>query len=389
MLGEGSIKLFRIFGIRVGASPSWFLVLFLFLYTLSRYFTTVLVDSSNDVAYAVALAATLLFFVSLLAHELGHALAARREGIETEGIDLWLFGGVAKLSRDSESPGEEFRVAAAGPAVTAVLSLLFIVIGRVASSQTSLIDHGFFTNASISPGIALVNWLATVNVFLLAFNLIPAFPLDGGRIARSIAWRVTGDRGRATRFSAALGQGFSWVLIGIGVLLAVRGEVSSGIWLMVLGWFLGSAARGAVVSSRFTDRLEGVTAADLMDEQPVAIPSSATVAQAHDDYFLRYRAPWFAVVDEAGRYAGILHAQLIDQELAAGRPALRVAKILPPDGDEAAWVPYDTPVESLIGLESVRHLGAVMVLDGEDRLCGVVTADQLNRAIAAAAVPQR
>ena len=389
MFGEGSIKLFRVFGIRVGASPSWFLVLFLFLYTLSRYFATVLVGSTNTVAYAVALAATLLFFVSLLAHELGHALAARREGIDTEGIDLWLFGGVAKLSRDSETPGEEFRVAAAGPAVTAALSLLFIVIGRVASSQTSLIDHGFFTDASISPGIALVNWLATVNVFLLVFNLIPAFPLDGGRIARSIAWRVTGDRGRATRFSAGLGQGFSWVLIGFGVLLAVRGDVSSGIWLMVLGWFLGTAARGAVISSRFTDQLEGVTAADVMDGQPVTIPSAATVTQAHDEYFLRYRAPWFAVVDDGGRYLGILHEQLVDQELAAGRPTLPVAEILPPGGEAAAWVPFDTPVESLIGLDSVRHLGAVMVVDGEDRLCGVVTADQLNRAIAAAAVPQR
>jgi predicted transcriptional regulator len=159
--------------------------------------------------------------------------------------------------------------------------------------------------------------------------------------------------------------------------------------MMVLGWFLGSAARGAVASSRFTDRLEGVTAADLMDEQPVTIPSGATIAQAHDDYFLRYRAPWFAVVDDAGRYLGILHEQVVDQELAAGRPALAVAEVLPPGGGAAAWVPYDTPVESLIGLESVRALGAVMVLDGEDRLCGVVTADQLNRAIAAAAVPQR
>ena len=240
MFGEGSIKLFRIFGIRVGASPSWFLVLFLFLYTLSRYFNDVLTESSNTVAYAVAVAATVLFFLSLLAHEFGHALVARGEGIETEGIDLWLFGGVAKLSRDSQTPGEEFRVAAAGPAVTLVLSLAFIVIGRAASSQSSLIDHGFFTDASISPGIALVNWLATVNVFLLVFNLIPAFPLDGGRIARAVAWRVTGDRSRGTYCSARLGEGFSWLLIGFGALLAIRGDVSSGVWLAVLGWFLGT-----------------------------------------------------------------------------------------------------------------------------------------------------
>ena len=364
-------------------------MLFRSLYSLSNYFNRVLIESSNTVAYAVAVAATLLFFLSLLAHEFGHALAARREGIETEGIDLWLFGGVAKLSRDSQTPGEEFRVAAAGPAVTLVLSIVFIVIGRIASSSSSVIDHGFFTNASISPGVALVNWLATVNVFLLLFNLIPAFPLDGGRIARAAAWRFTADRSRGTFFSARLGEGFSLLMIAAGVLMLVRGDASGGIWLAVLGWFLGSAARGAVASTRFTDRLDGVTAADLMDAQPVTIPATTTIAQAREEYFLRYSAPWFAVVDDRGRYLGILHEEALAAELAAGRPALPVGDALPPGGEGAAWVPSDTPVEAMIGLEAVRRLGAVMVVDAEDRLCGVVTADQLNRAIAAAATPQR
>ena len=389
MFGEGSIKLFRIFGIRVGASPSWFLVLFLFLYTLSRYFTNVLTQSSSTIAYLVALAATALFFLSLLAHEFGHALAARREGIETEGIDLWLFGGVAKLSRDSRTAGEEFRVAAAGPAVTLILALTFMAIDLVASSQGGVVDHGFFQNRSITPGIALVEWLATVNAFLLLFNLVPAFPLDGGRIARAAAWKVTGDRGRGTRFAGRLGVLFSWLLIGAGLVMIVQGNVSSGLWLAVMGWLLGGAARGAVIGSRFSERLDGVTAGDLMDAQPVTIPAATTVAQAHDEYFLRYRAPWFAVVDDHGHFAGILDAAIVDQELHAGRPALAVGELLPPDVEPSASITRDTPVEALIGMEAVQRLGAVMVVDAEQRLCGVLTADQLRRAIAAAAVPQR
>ena len=384
MFGDRTYRLFRIAGIRIGASPSWFLVLFLMIWWLSQYFQTILTVSDSS-AFLVAVAATFLFFLSLLLHELGHALMARRLGIGTSGIDLWLFGGVAKLSRDSETPGEEFRVAAAGPAVTFAITVIFLALDHLASQRTALIDQGFFAVVTITPGGALVNWLGTVNLFLLIFNLIPAFPLDGGRIARAAAWRVTGDRNRGTRISARLGEGFAWFLVAIGVVMGVRGDVSSGLWLVLLGWFLGSAARGAVVSSRFSDQLEGVTAGDLMDRQPVTIGAATSVVEAHDAYFLRYRAPWFAVVDEHGRYAGILRAGDVDDALARGLPALPVGEILPADGTPGAWVPSDTPVESLIGLDAVRQLGAVMVVDAEDRLCGVVTADQLNRAIAAAA----
>ena len=133
---------------------------------------------------------------------------ARRHGIETAGIDLWLFGGVAKLSRDSQTPKEEFQVAAAGPAVTAALVLLGIAIAALASRFSGVIDTASFQDVDSTPWVALVGWLTAVNLFLLAFNLVPAFPLDGGRIARAIAWKLTGDRNRGTRFSARLGQGF-------------------------------------------------------------------------------------------------------------------------------------------------------------------------------------
>lgn len=385
MLGDRSIQLFRVFGIRIGASPSWFLVLFLMIWWLSTYFQRVLVDSTNTVAFGIAVAATVLFFLSLLLHELGHALTARRFGIGTSGIDLWLFGGVAKLTRDSRSPKEEFFVAAAGPAVTAVIVGVCVGLGALVSKMSGVVDSATFQDVSTTPGVALIGYLGLINLVLLVFNLIPAFPLDGGRIARAIAWKVTGDRSRGTRFSARLGEIFSWLMIGLGIFVFIRGDVVSGLWFGLLGWFLGQAARGAVAGSKYAEALEGITAGDVMDEQPVTVTATTSVIDAHDRYFQLYRAPWFAVTDELGRFEGILQATQIDAALAEGRPALPVRDLLDPVAEPESWVTRDTPVEALLGLDAVRRLGAVIVVDADDRLCGVVTADQLRRALAAAA----
>jgi Zn-dependent protease len=387
VFAERSHQLFRVFGIRVGASTSWFLILFLMIYWMSDYFQRVLPQETDTTAYGIAVAATMLFFVSLLLHELGHALMARRHGIETAGIDLWLFGGVAKLSRDSRSPKEEFQIAAAGPAVTALIVVVCFAAAAVGSRFDGVLDTARFQDdVASTPAIALIGWLAVVNLFLLVFNLIPAFPLDGGRIARAIAWRLTGDRNRGTRFSARLGQIFSWVLIGVGIAAALSGSIVDGLWLALLGWFLGSAASGAVAGTRFSERLDGVTAGDVMDEHPVAVPAGATALVAEDEYFLRYRWPWFAVTDELGRFRGVIHEEQVQVAIRGGQPALTVGELVGPGGgDRASAVARDTPVEQMLGLEAVRRLGAVMVVDADERLCGVVTAEQLGRAVSAAA----
>ena len=145
----------------------------------------------------------------------------------------------------------------------------------------------------------MVAWLTWINILVLIFNLIPAFPLDGGRIARAIVWRITGDRNRATRFAATLGRGFSYLLIAFGLLLVIRGGdlVIAGIWLALVGFILGQSARGYALQSEFSSRIEGITVADVMDAEPVAIPEETSVERALDEYFLRYRWPWFPVVD--------------------------------------------------------------------------------------------
>jgi Zn-dependent protease len=384
-MGTGSIQLARVFGIRIGASPSWFLVLFLMILTLSSSYDD---RYSDTTAYGVAVASAALFSLSLVLHEIGHALVARRHGIEIAGIDLWFFGGIAKLSRDSRSPGEEFKVAAAGPAVTLLIVIACCAAGIAAVGYHDFVDAVELTSDP-SPALALLGWLALLNWVLFVFNLVPAFPLDGGRIARAAAWRLTGDRNRGTRFSARLGQGFSYLLIGLGIYLLTKSDAFTGLWFIVMGWFLGQTATGAVASSRFYERLEGVTVADVMDTQPVWVPGETTIVQAQDEFFLRYRWPWFPVADStSGLFLGLLRQELIDAAIQDGRPALPVSEIVDAKADAAYSVHDDTPIEQLLGSDGLRSLGALMVVDSEERLRGVITLEQVRRALTAA-VPGR
>jgi Zn-dependent protease len=381
--GGGSMQLARVFGIRIGASPGWFIFLFLMIWWLSDQFATTLPDASNTTTYVTAVAGALLFFLSIALHELGHAVVARRNGIEVLGIDLWVFGGLAKLSRDSQSPGEEFRVAAAGPAVTLAITLL-AAVGVALLSHPDWSVSLFASSDDTTPVLALLSWLALVNFGLLVFNLVPGFPLDGGRIARAIAWKVTGDRHRATRFAGRLGQGFAYILIGLGLYLLASGDPADGIWLAILGWFLSQGARGAVVSSQFAERIEGVTAADLMDDEPVAVPRDTTALAAQDEFFLRYQLPWFPVIDAAsGLLVGLLRQEPVDVAVADGRPTLTAGDLLEGDEGREASVVRDTPLEALLGSEPLRRFGALAVVDGDGRLCGVLTLDRVRRALAA------
>ena len=223
MFGGSSIQLGRIFGIRIGVDVSWFIVLFLIIFTLSEYYEDVAPGSN---AFVLATISALLFFLSILLHELGHAVVAIRNGIPIEGIDLWMFGGVARLGRDTDSPGVEFRVAAAGPLVTLLFAGLCFAIGAVISSPDDVLESSQFGNDVVGASTAVLGYLATVNVIVLVFNLIPGFPLDGGRIARAIAWKVTGDRNKATRFAGMLGRGFGYLMIAGGLAPLITGSAT-------------------------------------------------------------------------------------------------------------------------------------------------------------------
>jgi Zn-dependent protease len=380
--GGGSTQLARVFGIRIGASPGWFVFLFLMIWWLSVRFADELPSASNTTTYATAVVGALLFFLSIALHELGHAVVARRNGIEVLGIDLWVFGGLAKLSRDSQSPGEEFRVAAAGPAVTLLITIL-AAVGVAVFSHADFGDNVAGDVVDSSPVLALATWLALVNFGLLIFNLVPGFPLDGGRIARAIAWKVTGDRFKATRWAGRLGQAFAYILIGLGIFLLATGGAADGIWLAVLGWFLSQGAKGAVVSSQFAERIDGVTAGDLMDAEPVAVPRDTTALAAQDEFFLRYRLPWFPVTDASGVLLGLLREDMVDSAVAGGYPSLTADELLKTGEGDDASIARDTPLEVLLSSEPLRRFGALAVVDPDGRLCGLLTLDRVRRALAA------
>ncbi len=383
----GSIKLMDVFGIRIGVDAGWFLTLFLVILWLSPSFRSAL-GSSDGVAYLTTVISALLFFGSLIAHELGHAIAARRHGVEVKSIQLFLFGGLTQMSRDARSPGEEFKIAAAGPLATFLMVMVFLAIDLAIVGPSLLWDAVRLTpNIKLTPVLLSLSWLLLMNVVVLVFNLVPAFPLDGGRIARAIVWRLTGDKRRGTRFAAQLGQGFAVILAGIGIWLIISGGGLGGLWLMILAFLLGQSARGALIQSALSERIEGVRVADIMDRHPVAIPSTTAVGEALDSYFLRYGWPWFPVVDEEGRFVGISRQDRLQVAVDAGEGWLTIGAVVETENAGNWRVDEDRPISEVLSSESLGRLGALMAVDREGVLQGVVTVEQVRRALQAALGP--
>ncbi len=381
----GSIKLMDVLGIRIGVDAGWFLTLFLVILWLSPSFRRVL-GSSDGIAYLTTVASALLFFGSLIVHELGHALAARRQGIEVRSIQLFLFGGLTQMSRDTRSPAEEFKIAAAGPLATLSMVLVFLAVD-LAIVGPSRLWPAFVLDSSVhvTPVLLALSWLLLMNAVVLVFNLVPAFPLDGGRIARAIVWRVTADKRRGTVVAAKLGRGFAMILAGAGLWLMLAGGGGfGGLWLLLLAFLLGQSARGALMQSAISERIDGVRVADIMDRQPVAIPATTPVSQGLDEFFLRYGWSWFPVIDTDGRFLGIARQERLQAAVDGGEGWVTVGAVLEP-AEAGGWrVEQDRPVTELLASEALGRLGALMAVDAEGVLRGVVTVEQVRRALQSA-----
>jgi Zn-dependent protease len=380
MVRRTNFQLAKVFGIRIGAGISWFVVLFLFVVVFTPEFHKVL-GGSDTTAYLVAVAVVLSFFVSVILHELGHALVAKRNGLAVLGIDLWAFGGLTR-SEPARSPGTQFKVAIAGPAVT--FGLIVLTYGAALLIAPSSYFKEVATGGSIhaSPALVWLSWVSLVNLFVLVFNLIPAFPLDGGQIAQSLIWWRTGDRNRATSWTGRAGQGFALMLGVLGLAMMASGD-SFGLFTMLLAFILYQGASGAVASGAFGRKIAGVTVADIMDREPVTIPAGTSLLDAQEQFFLRYRWPWFAVVDPGKHFLGVVREQRVDAEIEAGRPALPVVDVL--EEDMPVRIAEDQPVESLLRSEGLGRLGAMVAVDEEGVLQGVVTVAQLRQALRPAA----
>jgi Zn-dependent protease len=387
-MSGGGVTLFRIRGIRIAVDYSWFVILFLIIFWLSGFYKDVLDEPQGSSApYLLAVASATLFFASILLHELGHAFVARRHNIGVSGITLWMFGGIARLEKDSDTPGTEFKIAIAGPLVTAAIVGVCAVVGLLLAGGDEFRRAALTQADTRTSGIAaMVSWLGSINLFVLGFNLIPAFPLDGGRVARAIAWWRTGSRNSGTRFAATLGEWFGLFLIlaGLGYFLAYRGDLFGGVWLAFIGFILRGAAKGAIAQTEVTSRIEGISVADVMERDPVAIPEGASIEQALDEYFLRYRSPWFPVVDAAQHFIGLVDRGAADNVPAVERASSVVSDVLARDSGSLT-IREDEPLESVLGNEALRRLGALIATDAEGRIRGVLTIDAIGKALRPAA----
>jgi Zn-dependent protease len=383
MAGPG-VTLFRVRGIRIAVDFSWFIVLFLIIFWLSASYRDELnLPQGDSEPYFLAVASALLFFGSILLHELGHAFVALRKGIRVSAITLWMFGGVARLEKDSDSPSTEFKIAIAGPVVSAAIVVACAAVFLLMEGPDKLWDAALArNNATTSGAAAVVAWLGSINLLVLIFNLVPAFPLDGGRVARAIAWWRTGSRNSGTRFAATLGEWFGLFLIlaGVGYFLVYLGDVIGGIWLAFVGFILRGTAKSAIAQTELTSRIEGISVADVMDPDPVAIPEGASIEQALDEYFLRYRSPWFPVVDTAQHVIGLVDRPTADNVPAVERTSASVRDVVARDSGSLT-VKDDAPLESVLGNEALRRLGALIATDADGHISGMLTIDAIGRAL--------
>ena len=365
-----SVWLGRIVGIRVGINLSVFVIVAILVFGLATGRLPLAYPDRGLAAYVgAAVVAALLFLASLLAHELAHSLVARRSGIEVESIVLWLLGGVASLRGEPKTPGADFRIAIAGPATSVALAVVF---GLAAGGLTLLDVDGL--------GLGVLIYLAATNAMLGLFNLLPAAPLDGGRILRAALWRWRGNRQTAAVSAARAGRVLGFLLIALGVLQLVTGDGVGGVWLALIGWFVVSSAAAEEQQARVSGRLSSLTVAQVMTPRPLALDGNLTVDGFVHQVVMTHRFSTYPLVDREGRLVGLVTLNRARAVPPGQRSTTRLTDIACPPSQ----VPLARPEEPVHVLLERMHGcadGRAVVVDAEARVIGVVSPTDLARAL--------
>ncbi|MEV5986640.1 site-2 protease family protein [Streptomyces sp. NPDC052051] len=366
-----TVSLGRIAGVRVGVHWSVLVIVVLIALGLARGRFPLAHPGQSTAAYwALAVLTSLVFLASLLAHELAHAIVARRNDVQVDGITLWMLGGAARLRNEAPSPGAELRIAAVGP-------------------LTSLVLGGVFTGLAVGldalrvPGLVVeaVAWLAAINILLAVFNALPAAPLDGGRILRSFLWHRSGDRLRATRGASAAGRALGWLMVAAGLAAVLLGGSLSGLWAALVGWFLIAAATAEARQAELRGVLHGIPVSRVMTHSPVTLPAAVTVAQfLAEAPYGRYRHPAFPVESADGRVAGLVTVELINRVPPQVRATTTIGDVMRPLSEVETTGPDDMVMDLLPRLDASTDRRA-LVLDAEGRLIGIVTRDDIGRIV--------
>ena len=361
---NGNIRLGRIGGVEIRVNWSWLVIFALIVWSLEAgIFPSQNPGLSKGTYLGMAVAAAVLFFASLLLHELGHAWEARREGMEIDGITLWLFGGVAQFKTRFPSAGAEFRIAVAGPLVSLVLGVVFVLIAL--AGLPSAVD-----------GVAA--WLGYINLALLVFNLIPALPLDGGRVLRGALWQIRGDLAWATRIAADVGRGFAYLFIGLGIAMFIFEGSFSGAWLAFIGWFLLQAATAEARYVATEAALDGLRVRDLMVRNPVTVDGDLTVGRFMDEVARSRRFTTYPVVD-AERPIGLLAFSSVAALPRSEWDTRRVRDAMIPLDRVPLLTEDATAVEALTALSAPTSNRGLVVENGH--LAGLLSITDLTRAL--------
>jgi Zn-dependent protease/predicted transcriptional regulator len=358
-----SWRLGRIAGIEVRIDTSWVVIALLVTYSMFLQLDEAYPAFARPGLVVLAVLFALLFFGSVLGHELAHAVVARRRGIPVRGITLFLFGGATHAKVESRGPKDELIVSVVGPLSSLLLAVTFFLLGTALREVFRPLGGGF-------------RYLGFVNLLLAIFNMLPGFPLDGGRVLRSLVWRATGSLSRATRIASIAGQTVGYLLIGVGVFFLTQQILFSAIWMAAIGWFLVQAARSSYQELEVRRFLEGVEAEELMTPELVSIPADLSLRDAVDDYFMRYDHSAFPV-DEGGRTTGLLTLRSVKQVQRDQWDARRVRDAMHPLGDELTVVPDARMDRVLTKLQDGDRRRVLVVRNGE--VVGMITASDVAR----------
>jgi Zn-dependent protease len=359
-----SWRIARIAGIEVRVDSSWTVIALLITYSLYLRFSFLYGSLTTGEAVGLAIVGSVLFFGSVLGHEMAHALVSQARGIRVQDITLFLFGGATRARVESRGPGDEFLIALVGPLTSALLAGLFWIIDIFGRDVLSRPVTGMF------------GYLAWVNLLLAGFNLVPGFPLDGGRLLRSAIWKATGSIGQATRIASLAGQAVGWLLVAGGVAFLLSGNLAGGIWFAFIGWFLVQGARASYEELQLRQMLRGVEARDVMARDLLRIPPDLTLQDAIDGYFMRYDHGAFPV-EEQGRTIGLLTMRGVRRVPRDQWSTRRVRDSMVSLGDQIVVSPDARMDQVMSKLEDSDANRVLVVDDGE--VVGIITSSDLTR----------
>jgi len=363
------VRLGTILGFEVGVDASWIVIAVLLTWSLAAgLFPARHPDLSAPTYWAMGIVGTIALFLSVVLHELSHSLVARRHGVEMRGITLFLFGGVAQMGSEPETPRAEFLIAIAGPIASVVIGGVFFLVGMVSAAVSAPI-----------PVTGVLTYVGLVNMILAVFNLVPAFPLDGGRVLRAALWHFKHDLRQATRIASQIGSGFGMVLIVLGAMSLLDGNLIAGMWWMLIGMFLRGAARKSYQQLMVRRALEGEPVSRFMCADPTTVSPDISLSSLVEDYFYQDFHTFYPVVGADGLVGGVSLKQV--KNIPRARWGDYIVGDLAERLSESNTIQPDTDAVEVLSSMQKTVISRLMVVEG-DRLMGIVTLKDLLRFLA-------